>query len=74
MVKHSIFKVVRMNYHGPCPADRENLYQFKLYAQDSELALPENATKRQVKEAMAGKILVEDELQVGIIMKLASQI
>ena len=32
MVKHGIFKVGTLNYHGPCPADRENLYQFKLYA------------------------------------------
>ena len=73
-VKHGIFEVSRLNYHGPCPADGEHLYRFKLYALDSELALLKNATRRRVEEAMAGRILAEAELVGRYQMNLACHI
>ncbi len=49
-------------YTGPCPPDREHRYFFKLYALDTELDLPEGATKEQLLEAMDGHILEQAEL------------
>ncbi|KPJ54869.1 hypothetical protein AMJ47_02235 [Parcubacteria bacterium DG_72] len=51
-----------LEYHGPCPPDREHRYFFKLYALDTELDLPEGSTKQEVEEAMQGHILDEAEL------------
>jgi len=50
------------DYFGPCPPDREHRYFFKLYALDTELDLPEKATKEQVEKAMEGHILEKSEL------------
>ncbi len=52
----------KLVYQGPCPPDREHRYFFKLYALDSELDLPEGATKPQVEHAMHGRILAQTEL------------
>jgi Raf kinase inhibitor-like YbhB/YbcL family protein len=49
-------------YHGPCPPDREHRYFFKLFALDSELALPAKASKKQVEQAMEGHVLARAEL------------
>ena len=49
-------------YGGPCPPDREHRYFFKLYALDTELDLPEGATKAEVEKAMKGHILARAEL------------
>ncbi len=49
-------------YTGPCPPDREHRYFFKLYALDSLLDLPQNATKTQLEQAMAGHILEQAKL------------
>lgn len=49
-------------YGGPCPPDREHRYFFKLYALDTELGLPEGATKAEVEKAMKNHILAEVKL------------
>lgn len=51
-----------LKYHGPCPPDREHRYFFHVYALDTELHLPEGATKQEVEAAMAGHILDQAEL------------
>ncbi|KXA94186.1 phospholipid-binding protein [candidate division MSBL1 archaeon SCGC-AAA259E19] len=52
----------KTEYGGPNPPDREHAYRFRLYALDTELDLPETATKKDVEEAMEGRILAEAEL------------
>jgi hypothetical protein len=51
-----------VEYSGPCPPDREHRYFFKLYALDTELNLPEKATKGQVEKAMEGHVIEKTEL------------
>jgi hypothetical protein len=63
-----------LTYHGPCPPDGEYLYNFKLSALDSKLALAETESRRRVEEGMAGKILAEVELMGRYQMKLACQV
>jgi Raf kinase inhibitor-like YbhB/YbcL family protein len=56
----------RIGYYGPCPPPGlPHRYSFRLYALDSRLGLPPKATKRQVVEAMKGRVLAEAEL-VGL--------
>ena len=52
----------RLNYGGPCPPSGEHRYFFKLYALDATLNLKEDATKKQLEEAMKGHILNKAEL------------
>jgi Raf kinase inhibitor-like YbhB/YbcL family protein len=49
-------------YGGPCPPSGTHRYFFKLYALDSILSLSPGATKQQVRKAMEGHILAQDEL------------
>lgn len=49
-------------YQGPCPPDREHRYFFKLYALDTTLSLPPQASKAQLEKAMEGHILSEASL------------
>lgn len=53
-------------YTGPCPPPQyepsEHRYVFKLYALDSELALPAGAAKADVEKAMDGHIIAETRL------------
>ncbi|MEK6939148.1 MAG: YbhB/YbcL family Raf kinase inhibitor-like protein [Nanoarchaeota archaeon] len=49
-------------YGGPCPPDREHRYFFKLYALDTELDLPEGASKAEVEKAMKNHVLAEAKL------------
>lgn len=49
-------------YGGPCPPNGMHKYFFKLYALDSNLDLPDAATKTQVEKAMEGHILEQTEL------------
>lgn len=53
-----------VRYGGPCPprGDRAHRYQFKLYALDTELGLPEGALKEDVLAAMEGHIIAETML------------
>ncbi len=47
----------KLNYGGPCPPDKEHTYQFKIYALDIKLDLPEGSTKAQLEKAMNGHII-----------------
>jgi len=49
----------RTNWGGPCPPDAEHTYQFKLYALNTMLDLPEGSTKQQLEAAMKGHIVAE---------------
>ncbi len=52
-------------YGGPCPPDREHRYMFKLYALHTLLSLEEGATKKEVEQAMKGKI-IEETVLIGV--------
>jgi len=54
-----------LEYHGPCPPDREHRYFFKLYALDAELDLDEGVSKTEVETAMTGHVIKRAEL-VGL--------
>ncbi len=44
-------------YMGPCPPDREHRYFFLLYALDTVLTLPDNASKEELLKSMEGHII-----------------
>jgi len=52
-------------YGGPCPPSGTHRYFFKLYALDSLLDLPLNATKSDLEKAMKGHVLGHAEI-VGL--------
>lgn len=53
----------KTGYSGPCPPPGSpHRYFFKLYALDTQLNLPEGATKAQVEQAMQGHILAQGQL------------
>ena len=54
-----------LDYHGPCPPDKEHRYVFRLYALDTMLNLPEGVSKAEVLQAMDGHVVAEAEL-VGL--------
>jgi len=49
-------------YGGPCPPSGTHRYFFKLYALDTTLDLPQNATKQMVEEKMQDHIIDSAEL------------
>ena len=49
-------------YGGPCPPSGNHRYFFKLYALDSVLDLPQNATKQIVEQKMQEHIIDKAEL------------
>ncbi len=51
-----------LGYGGPNPPDREHTYHFRVYALDTPLNLPSNATREDVEDAMDGHVIVEAEL------------
>ena len=59
---HGLGTSGNLDYFGPCPPDGEHRYFFKLYALDTQLNLPEKATKQQLEKAMKGHILAQAEL------------
>lgn len=53
----------KIGYNGPCPPPgKPHRYFFKLYALDSTLNLKAGAKKRDVEQAMQGRILAQAEL------------
>ena len=50
-------------YGGPAPPDREHTYVFKLYALDRKLGLAAGSTKRELEEAMSGRVVAEARLE-----------
>ncbi len=60
-------------YQGPCPPEgKAHSYSFKLYALDSELALEEGATKKEIVENMQGHIISETKI-VGLYQRQVPQ-
>lgn len=52
-----------IGYNGPCPpTGTPHHYHFKLYALSSALQLPDNATAKQLDEAMRGHLLAVGEM------------
>jgi hypothetical protein len=50
-------------YRGPCPpAGEEHRYQFKIYALDTQVSLPETARKEDLLRAMLGHIIEENSV------------
>jgi Raf kinase inhibitor-like YbhB/YbcL family protein len=52
----------RLGYGGPCPPRGEHRYVFTLFALDAMLGLPPEASKRDLRAAMAGHVLTEARL------------
>lgn len=52
----------RKDYGGPCPPSGQHRYFFRLYALDTELNLPEGASRDEVEKAMADHVLAKAEL------------
>lgn len=52
-------------YMGPAPppGDEPHHYHFRLYALDQLTELPEGASRTELQEAMAGRVLAQSELQ-----------
>lgn len=51
-----------LGYGGPCPPSGTHRYFFKLYALDSVLRLKPGATKKELLQAMQGRVLAEGRL------------
>jgi len=60
--KHGITDFGRVGYGGPCPPSGAHRYYFKLYALDTEVALPAGAKKKEALKAMEGHILGQGQL------------
>jgi Raf kinase inhibitor-like YbhB/YbcL family protein len=53
----------KLGYGGPAPPrGKPHRYQFKLYALDTTLPLPDGSTKQQVEGAMKGHIVADAQL------------
>lgn len=52
----------KKNYGGPCPPSGRHRYFFRLHALDTELNLPDGASRKDVENAMEGHILEKAEL------------
>jgi hypothetical protein len=52
----------KIGYGGPCPPSGTHKYIFKIYALDNFLDIPGGATKKEVLQAMNGKVIAKGEL------------
>ncbi len=50
------------NYGGPCPPTGQHHYVFKVFALETSITLPEEATKKDLIEVMRGHILGQTQL------------
>ncbi|NIA16910.1 MAG: YbhB/YbcL family Raf kinase inhibitor-like protein [Planctomycetes bacterium] len=60
--KQGITDFQRHGYGGPCPPSGTHRYYFKVYALDTELDLPNTATKKDLLKAIQGHILAQGQL------------
>jgi len=59
-IREGINDFGKVGYQGPCPPPgKAHRYSFRLYALDTALALEEGASKKDVIEAMQGRIIAE---------------
>ena len=65
---HGLWTANNLNYHGPCPPDREHRYFFRLFALDTILNLPEKRMKAEVEQAMEGHVIDKAEL-IGLYVR-----
>ena len=65
---HGLGTANNLNYHGPCPPDREHRYFFRLFALDTILNLPEKRMKAEVEQAMEGHVIDKVEL-IGLYVR-----
>jgi Raf kinase inhibitor-like YbhB/YbcL family protein len=61
-----------VGYGGPCPHSGEHKYQFKLFALDIELNLPEGSKKNEVEKAIGGHI-IDKSILVGTYSKMKQE-
>ena len=54
----------KAGYFGPCPREGEHHYEFRLYALDAMLDLPDTATKTEL-SAEIKKHLIEETVLIG---------
>ncbi len=54
----------KMGWSGPCPPFGTHRYEFRVYALDSLIALPETANKTDLRSELGGRIL-DEALLVG---------
>lgn len=60
---HGLNSWKRTGYGGPCPPPgKPHRYFFRLYALDGPLTLPPGSTKRELLQAMKGRVLGQTEL------------
>lgn len=52
----------KIGYTGPCPPSGTHRYFFKIYALDSALDLEPGANRKQIDDALRGKIIAQGEL------------
>jgi Raf kinase inhibitor-like YbhB/YbcL family protein len=57
--KHGLNSWDRIGWGGPCPPSGTHRYQFRVYALDAMLALPNKSSKQDVVDAMRGHVLAE---------------
>jgi Raf kinase inhibitor-like YbhB/YbcL family protein len=68
--KQGINSFGEQKYGGPCPAQGTHRYFFTLYALDTMLNLPEDASLEALRDAMADRVMATAEL-VGLYKKPA---
>ena len=61
--RQGINSAQQLGFMGPCPpAGKAHRYYFKLYALDTEINIPGEATHNKLESAMRGHILAEGEI------------
>lgn len=67
--KEGLNSMGEKGYTGPCPPPgKPHHYNFKVYALDTELSLPEESSKKDLEKAMKGHIAAEGKL-IGLFSR-----